>query len=77
MDEDVIQYEDLMSWLSEADSMLQDVHKLHKYRQQDYLDHRAFKTELEHKKDLVTTHQNFVSMKENKNCQKIENKYKS
>jgi hypothetical protein len=49
-DEEILEYEDVMAYLKEAESTLADVHKLFKYRQQDYLKHREFKTEMEKRK---------------------------
>ena len=37
----------------EAEATLSDVHKLSKYRQQDYLKHREFKTEMDKRKAQV------------------------
>ena len=49
----MIQYDDVMAWLTEAQHTLADVHKFHKYRYQDFLDCKRFKAELEPKREQV------------------------
>jgi len=53
VDEDLIQHDVIMAWLDDAQQQLDEVRKRHKYRQQDYLNYRAFKSELDQKEEEV------------------------
>lgn len=53
IDEDVIQYEDMMAWFVDAESQLVDVHKRFKYRGQDYGDLVNFKQQFAAKQQEV------------------------
>ena len=55
VDEDLIQHDVIMTWLDDAQQQLNEVRKRHKYRQQDYLDFRSFKSELDQKQAEVCT----------------------
>ena len=53
VNEDILQYEEIMEWLHEAEAKLADVHKRFRYRNQDYAERLEFQAEFEKYDDRV------------------------
>lgn len=53
VDENIIQYEDIMSWLMDAEGTLADVHKRFKYQGQDYKNYKQLLKDFEKRDEQV------------------------